>query len=913
MFCMKCGTKLPDNAKFCFNCGASIPEGLGGTAPAAVERQVSEAPAQTSPPETSFPAVAGSHFTLLGRYPVELPQTTAIYNQLWAPFNREGLQLALMVRHTIRDLLKGHEVENPVEFSAQTLQYCLTACNPLFEKAVDFLIDHDIDYVTKEDLWDRLHDAVASTDLVKAMQEDNAAIEAYQKDLAVEKEADKASWKGGGFSITGAITGAIKASMMNTAQDALSSLGRSIMGNSYSDRLECFIRDRSAKRNYPVMAGAFISAVCRFDLFGEVYRLLVAEGAVPQVSFATSKADSRRKNLLERFANGKIEKEEVLEGLCRCLEVTGNTLPVYETLLELEPSAARDVFRMAEAEGEELQLARSVWGEYMNKKKAAEKFHIPDWLPTFLSRSFFLVSGPAMLTALLVQLRELPRIFYGEERTCINIALSADTYWIPANVENVCFWGMGKEVKLALDNPGDTDWNGHNVHFHLVKFIGPAEAWARHVREQELQEAQEDLLAGAKERALQAFQLAGEMGSAEAFWQLANLYKKKKQEEDAQWALVESAVLGKREAALVMYLLLKEKQHEQRFVYRKLAAEGAQTLVAQGKYDEAKAWYEKLVEEKDGTACLFLGQMASRGQGMEKDEALAMEWFEKAKSYGCEEAGAAIGALAFELGQRLEDKAGTECGEQAQADWQQAWHYYQWALSEKDPDAEKKIRALGLQVGKAMEAQGEAQKALEYYQEALELGNQEALLRAARLCADPRKETFDLTEAWHLYRKAAQDAEKPEDVEQEWDCRKALVPLTLRVACLTEVMADQMEKAAYYYIGERIAAPLDNAMKSYGSRAGVQPDQVVILCDSTHSLFWGQGEQGFLITRDGQFISSLGIRISLDQLGPVKCSDEEAVAITSGTVLVHFKGQQAEDQDFCNLLNEIVLPPRPTK
>ena len=28
MFCMNCGTKLPDHARFCFNCGAKIPEGL---------------------------------------------------------------------------------------------------------------------------------------------------------------------------------------------------------------------------------------------------------------------------------------------------------------------------------------------------------------------------------------------------------------------------------------------------------------------------------------------------------------------------------------------------------------------------------------------------------------------------------------------------------------------------------------------------------------------------------------------------------------------------------------------------------------------------------------------------------------------------------------------------------------------
>ena len=79
----------------------------------------------------------------------------------------------------------------------------MSACGPLVEQAVDLLIDHDIDYVTKKDLWDRLDGSVKSTDLVQAMLADQAAIEDYEKDLAMEKQADKASWRGGGFGIMG--------------------------------------------------------------------------------------------------------------------------------------------------------------------------------------------------------------------------------------------------------------------------------------------------------------------------------------------------------------------------------------------------------------------------------------------------------------------------------------------------------------------------------------------------------------------------------------------------------------------------------------------------------------------------------------------------------------------------------------
>ena len=116
MFCMNCGTKLPDNAKFCYNCGAKIPESLGpegAAAPESPEQSAPSVPESTAPAEAAaapeeapaaaenalpaaaqqetLPEVPGSHFTVLGTYQVELPRATALYNQLWAPFNREGL------------------------------------------------------------------------------------------------------------------------------------------------------------------------------------------------------------------------------------------------------------------------------------------------------------------------------------------------------------------------------------------------------------------------------------------------------------------------------------------------------------------------------------------------------------------------------------------------------------------------------------------------------------------------------------------------------------------------------------------------------------------------------------------------------------------------------------------------------
>ena len=936
MFCMNCGTKLPDHAKFCYNCGAKIPEKLGTATsespePSAPAASQSTAPVEPAGPEEA-PAAAenallaadqealGSHFTVLGTCQVVLPRATALYNQLWAPFNREGLRVADRAQKELSDHLKEHEVDNPVEFSSQVLQYCMAVCDPFFEKAVDLLLEYGIDYVTKDDLRDKLTETMGKTDLVRAMQEDQEAIQAYQQELAVEAQANKANWQGGGFGITGAIKGAIKAQMLNTAQDALSSLGRTLTGNSYSARLQRFIKDRISQRDYPDMAWDFISGICRYDLFALVHRMLVEKGSVPATRFDTHKADSRRKNLLERFAGGKITQEEMMEGFCRCLEITGNSLPVYEQMILLDPEAARDVFQMAAAEGYELSLARRIRDEYIDNQEIVKKFKVPDWMPQNLPLNVYPVYGPGMLEATLLLLREEPGDFDQNKDGRVDIALmgTADHYWIPSWAEHIDFWGMEKGCAvLELEQSEKTDWAGQDVHFHLVDFAGEAGDWAEKEQTEKLQEAQKALETGEKEKALAAFTAAREWGSGEAAYQAGLLHQEQEQEAAAEWAFVEAAVLGKQEAAWQVYQMLKEARPEQSRAFLELAAEAVRDLEISENYTEAIAWYRKLAEEKDGTACFRLGWMASQGEGTEKDAGKALEWYEKAVEYGCEKARKQLGELTFSLGQQAEEKAGRESGEQASLDRERALTYYRKALAQEQDGAREKIRDLALSLGKEKEQQGRDQEALAFYEEAVKQGSMEAGLQAAWICMDPHRKTYDFGQARKWYRKAKAEArgkgEEQKAIEEEWNRRKGQVPLADRVACLVEGVEQDKDDFPFYYAGTRLSGPLDNAMQAYGSSGGAQQDQVVLLCDASHSVLWGKGEQGFLITRNGQLISSQGIRVSLDQMGPVEYENNALVEAASGTVLAHFKTQDLGDEDFCSLFNEIVLLPHAKK
>lgn len=926
MFCMNCGTKLPDNAKFCFNCGAKVPE-MPGNAPTAPETAApAPAPAAAAQPapekqepvpvqedlptQPDEPDVEGSRFTILGRYEVDLPRATALQNQLWKPFNEEGTQAAFSVQYRVQDLIREKGVEDPVDFSSQLLDACIAVCDPLFEHAVDVLNDYGIDYVTKDDLWEKLSRNVASTELMQARNADKAAIQQYAEDLAREKQANKANWQGGGFGVTGAIKGALEAKMLNSAQDALSSLGRTITGNTYSGRLKRFIADRSAKRDYPEMACDFIDQICRYDLFNTVWHILVEDGKMPSCGYETSKAGSKRKNLVERYAAHKITREELLQGFCECLEITGDANAVYQDLLLAAPEAGPDVFRMAEADGGALALALQIWDRYQNEDQVLENFQFPAWIPTNLRKVFYPVVQPDMLLALCIQLRDMPERF-SLENGKIDVALTRGTYTLPAYIRNMDFWGMEPQVTLTWDPAESPDWAGRNVHFHLVQFAGEAGTWAQKQREASLQQARDALDAGRQDAALSAFNEAREWGSAEAAYQAGQLYEQQGEREAAEWAYMEGAVGGSGEAAWKQVLLLKQLNAGKQIpAYLQLATEAGKKLEDQGRYEEAVRWYEKEAAEQDGTACLYLGRLAEAGKGMEKDEAKALEWYGKALDYGCSDAREALADLAFRKAETAREKAQRATGEEAQQARLEALADYRKARQQGKEEAADAIVALDLEQGKVYSEAHQEEEALALYEEAVELGSTDAIREAGRLCGDPSLKTYSFPAARRWYQKALQETDQPEPIRKEWDGCKAKVPLADRVACLVAAIPEEIN-TTFYYVNGNLDGPLKNAMKAYGKAGGADPSQVVLLVDASHSFLWGKGEKGLLITRDGMLYSSQGLRVSLGMLPPlVYDEDARMVEPHSGTVVLKFYDQDKDDRAFCDLLNEIVLVPQ---
>ena len=518
MFCYNCGTKLPEGAKFCFNCGTKVVD-VSST-------EASAAPPEPEPKrEEPMPAAPIDddeeldddfdddddelddelddhvvHFTIADEYEVNIPEGNALFKRMRAIFNFESCRRGVLVKRKIGDYLEADDLEDPDKFFDFATHLCVSSCDPLFDHAVDVLMQFGIDHITKSDLWDMADDTINDTDMAKAIAEDKAAIQDFRNAIASEEQANKANWQGGGFGIFGAIKGAVKAEIMNTAQDALSSLGRSITGNSYSARTKRFINDTITKRNYPSLAFNFIISICQFAFF-KVYSMLLDEDAIPPITETPDKNGGRMTNLRKRYEDGKQTREQTMDGFCRCLENPGSEL-AYGDMLRIFPEGAPDIFRIATFEGADLFTAKDILSRYEIDGEGLEgPGDAPEWTDDI---NMLFVDSPAVLASLLTMLEFLPEIYADEDDEGLtNIGLQSGTYWIPASVHDVKFWGIDDDVDVDLENPDTTDWAGHNVYFARLNFVGAAKEYVDKCKNDNERSALLSQLVGATEDVLE--------------------------------------------------------------------------------------------------------------------------------------------------------------------------------------------------------------------------------------------------------------------------------------------------------------------------------------------------------------------------------------------------------------------------
>ena len=196
----------------------------------------------------------------------------------------------------------------------------------------------------------------------------------------------------------------------------------------------------------------------------------------------------------------------------------------------------------------------------------------------------------------------------------------------------------------------------------------------------------------------------------------------------------------------------KELTPEEKFAQTKREAEAGNAeaqfslgaMYAKGEgvpKDTAKAveWYQKAAEQGYADAQLKLGVMYAISEGVPKDAAKAVEWFQKAAEQGNADAQFSLGWM-------------YDSGEGVPKDSVKAAEWYQKAATQGNADAQGR---LGFMYYKGKGVPKDAAKAAEWWQKAAAHGNADAQFSLGVLYANGEGVPKDVAKAVEWYQKAA--------------------------------------------------------------------------------------------------------------------------------------------------------------
>lgn len=196
----------------------------------------------------------------------------------------------------------------------------------------------------------------------------------------------------------------------------------------------------------------------------------------------TKEADSRSTNIMDLLERGKYTTDQALQGLCESLASTGNPIPIYCCMARIAPEAVPNLLKIADTEGESLELARRLWDDLDHEGSVT----LPAWMDKYDVGSVYHVHNPAELELLSCLIR-----YYREFYDTKDIVLEeGEPYTVYPDLEGLRYYGFGEQVTVSLPAGSEWDFWTRDIQFHHVHFAGPCADFFRKERASRKEQAQ---------------------------------------------------------------------------------------------------------------------------------------------------------------------------------------------------------------------------------------------------------------------------------------------------------------------------------------------------------------------------------------------------------------------------------------
>lgn len=281
MFCLQCGTQIPDGSKFCMFCGAKLDVQMSVAAPSSADvgmsddlalvptedtqTNISAIPKSVPVPNAAKQAVPPYIIEFCGRK-LQFEYSFERYNDL----RRRFFDRSNAVQKEFVDYYKANVHDFDTLFD-KGLECFLAKSKEFLEFSVSIVHKnggHDID---EEYFLQYSNDAKVFCSAMNYFREVSILLTNLAETMAsyrAAKSARRSYWQGGGFGIAGAIKGALTASALNLGTDMMRSIGSAVSNSSDRAKLRKLEQDIYQERDH---CQGLVSALNSW--FGTMWRI----------------------------------------------------------------------------------------------------------------------------------------------------------------------------------------------------------------------------------------------------------------------------------------------------------------------------------------------------------------------------------------------------------------------------------------------------------------------------------------------------------------------------------------------------------------------------------------------------------------------------------------------------------------
>lgn len=323
MFCIKCGSKLPDGAKFCMNCGVAIDYKNMSNQENREEKREEENKESVVEVKDKEEKI---YFTLVNSWTIRYVKDTEKVASLFGIFLKRAYDETNNLFKKYDDFGSIDGVLQNIPDMAQiaidnALQDCLKILynNNINMSAQQFIDKYYYEYTINYEPYYR--DAVNRYAEIKKNKEALSAFRAAQK-------TSRSRWQGGGFGMSGAIKGAITASVMNIGTDFVRSFGDAATNRNDSrqirEQLKELYNDKKIRRE--MCWGVYW---CIMNAFYSLIAELKSSGWAGIIELDEGQAETLFKNA-NQFADNR---EEYVEKVIKCILLFPGEKKFYDAIM----------------------------------------------------------------------------------------------------------------------------------------------------------------------------------------------------------------------------------------------------------------------------------------------------------------------------------------------------------------------------------------------------------------------------------------------------------------------------------------------------------------------------------------------------------------------------------------------------